>query len=103
MSIFVNGVLISEWAVSKTTTYTITSSDYTILCNATSAGFTVTLPTAVGITGKIYKIKKTDATGNDVTVEGNGTETIDGQLNKLLNAQYQSISVQSDGTNWNII
>lgn len=103
MSIFVSGILIYDWSVTKTTTYTITNSDYTILCDASSAGFTVTLPTASGITGKIFKIKKTDATGNDVTVEGNASETIDGQLNKILNAQYMSITVQSNGTSWYII
>ena len=38
-----------------TGTYTIGSDDYLVDC--TSGTFTVTLPTAVGIAGKIYVIK----------------------------------------------
>ena len=38
-----------------TSTYTVTSSDYFV--DATSGTFTVSLPTAVGVSGKIYQIK----------------------------------------------
>ena len=42
--------------VAVTGTYTIVPDDYLVDC--TSGTFTVTLPTAVGIAGKIYNIKK---------------------------------------------
>ena len=84
--------------VEKTATYTITASDYTIDCTANT--FTVTLPTAVGITGRIYNIKNS-GTG-EITVEGDGTETVDGNLNLTL-SQYDGVSLQSTGSNWIII
>lgn len=81
--------------VAKTTTYTITDSDY--LINCTSGTFTVTLPTAVGIVGKTYIIKNS-GTGT-ITLDGNGTETIDGALTFTL-TQYVSVTVVSNGANW---
>ncbi|MFN9952855.1 MAG: hypothetical protein ACK55I_07130, partial [bacterium] len=41
--------------VEVTSTYTVTSDDYAV--EATSGTFTINLPTAVGIEGKIYQIK----------------------------------------------
>jgi hypothetical protein len=89
--------------VNKTGAYTATANDHTITCNATSATFTITLPTAVGISGRIYVIKKIDSSGNAITVDANASETIDGTLTKSLNFQYESITIQSDGTNWYIL
>lgn len=87
----------------KTANYTITSTDSVILANATTAPFTVTLSTAVGCAGRQYTIKKTDVSANAVTVDGNAGEAIDGNLTHALNAQYQSITIVSNGANWFII
>ena len=54
--------------VTKTGAYTATAADYTSLCNATSAGFSVTLPAAAGITGRVYLVKKIDSSANVVTM-----------------------------------
>lgn len=88
--------------VVKTANYTA-ADDSVILCDATSAGFTITLPSAASSTSRKYEIKKTDSTSNVVTVDANASETIDGSLTKLLESQYQSISIVSDGSNWFII
>ena len=88
---------------STTTALTLTSSHYTVLCNASGGTFTITLPTAVGISGRIYNIKKTDSSGNAILIDGNGVETIDGDLTKSLNLQNESITIQTDGSNWYII
>lgn len=91
---------------SKTANYTLTASDDLILANSSGGAFTLTLPTAAGITGKVYHIKKTDstfATANAITIDGNGSETIDGDLTTTLNTQYESISIVSDGTNWQML
>jgi hypothetical protein len=85
--------------VSATATYTITATDYTVNCTTNS--FTVTLPTAVGIAGKIYVIKNSGI--GTITVDGNGTQTIDGSLTAVLSIQYESITIQSTGTNFIII
>ncbi|MCM8797615.1 MAG: hypothetical protein NC923_07080, partial [Candidatus Omnitrophica bacterium] len=87
----------------KTTNYTLTATDSTILGNANSGAITLTLPTTSGITGRIYTIKKIDSSTNAVTVDGYGSETIDGAATYSLSAQYKYVTIQSDGTNWVII
>ena len=85
---------------SQSTTYTILSTDYVVLCDASSAAFTVTLPTAVGATGKRYYIKKTDSSANAVTIDGDGSETIDDSTARVLASQYDSVGIVSDGSEW---
>lgn len=85
---------------SKTVNYTITANDYTITGDATGGNITFTLPTAVGIAGVMYVVKKMDATGNSVIIDGNGAETIDGATTLSITVQYTSVMLQSDGTNW---
>lgn len=88
--------------VTKTTTYVVTLLDHVILCNASGGAFTVTLPTAAS--GKIvYHIKKIDSSSNAVTVDGNGSETIDDELIKIISIQHNSMMVVSDLSNWHII
>lgn len=89
--------------VSKTTTYTATAADYLILCSAAGGAWTLTLPTAVGIAGKPYSIKKTDATGLAITVDANGSQTIDGALTQVITEQYTTLTIVSDGANWVIL
>ena len=84
--------------VGITTTYSISSDDYFIEC--TSGTFNVTLPTAVGSAGKIYVIKNSDT--GVITVDTTSSETIDGVLTKTLN-QYDSVILESNGTNWVIV
>lgn len=87
----------------QTTTYsvTVTSGTFIVLCNTTSGAFTVTLPTAVGNTGTLI-IKKT-AGSAALTVDGAGTETIDGGLTAVVNRVEESITLVSDNSNWLII
>jgi len=93
-------VLSRPTVASVTTTYTATDLDSLILCDATAGAFTVTLPAVAGVSGKKLTIKKTDASGNAVTVDGNGAETIDGAATKSLASQYKYISVISNGAGW---
>ncbi len=79
---------------------TITTNDTMLLCNATSGAFTVTLPTAVGNRGKIFHIKKTDSTGNIVTVDAKNDELIDGDETADITLQYESISIISSNSRW---
>jgi uncharacterized protein YaiE (UPF0345 family) len=82
---------------------TITAADYTLVCDATAAGFTVTLPAAATNTGRIFNIKKVDSSVNAVTIDGNGAETIDGAATLAITTQWTSIKVQSTGTAWIVI
>jgi hypothetical protein len=64
-------------------------------------GKTVTLPTAVGNDGKRFTIKLTVAgTG---TVAADGIETIDGAATYPLAAQWNAVTVVSDGAQWLIV
>ena len=80
---------------------TLGSTDHTTLCDCTSNAITINLPAAVA--GTRYEIKKTDATSNAVTIDGNGSETIDGATTITINSQYESVTIVCDGTNWFIV
>jgi hypothetical protein len=91
---------------SKTGAYTVTTGDEgdMILCNATSGAFTVTLPAAATAgDGFAVRIKKTDSSTNAVTIDGNGSETIDGQTTYILYNQYDSAHLVCDGSNWHVM
>lgn len=80
---------------------TLDADNNVALCDCTSNAITINLPAAA--TGQQYHIKKIDATANTVTIDPNGTETIDGSLTKVISTQYDSITVVSDGSNWFIV
>jgi hypothetical protein len=98
---YVNGFVAN--VVTKTGTYTAAVSDYVILCDASGGAFTVTLPAASGVTGLVLHVKKTDSSGSAVTIDGNSTETIDGDQTIDLLLQYESVTLVSDGTSWHIL
>jgi len=66
-----------------------------------TAGFTITLPSAVGNKSTIV-IKKTAAL-NTLTVNTTLSQTIDTSLTALLTRQHESITLVSDNINWIII
>jgi len=96
---FVQNALNARAISTKTTTYSVLATDYTILGDATTASFTITLPTASTVTGQVFNFKKIDASANTVTIAG----TIDGVTNKIISTQYNGFSVQSNGTAYFIL
>jgi hypothetical protein len=80
---------------------TLGSTDHVVLCDCTSNAITINLPAAQS--GRQYHIKKIDSSSNTVTIDGNGAETIDGALTQVISAQYESITIVCDGSNWHII
>lgn len=86
--------------------YTVQPDDYILLGNATSAGFTITLPavaageSAVDDTGRVLIVVKTDSGGNAVTVDGASSETINGSANVALSAQYACVQFFCTGSAW---
>lgn len=101
-------------AVAMVSTYAVVSIDDTdspytasygelVLCDATSGAIVVNLPAAASNAGKQINVKKIDSSENTVTVDGNGSETVDGQATQVLSAQYENITTVSDGTNMVII
>lgn len=85
--------------VAKTGTYGVAATDYTVDC--TSGTFTVTLETAT-TAGQIHNIKNT-GTGI-ITIATTSAQTIDdGASGSITLAQYDNLTVQSDGANWIIL
>lgn len=70
-----------------------------------STAATLTLPTAAGITGRTYHIKNSSLTGPTpvLTVATTSSQTIDGLTTWTLNGLYQTVTIVSDGSNWNIV
>jgi len=95
----IQGTGFNQAYLARTTTYTAATNDYVIDC--TSGTFTVNLFTAVGNTGRILIIKNS-GTGT-ITVDPNGTQTIDGATTQTLSTQYSRVHIISDGANWKII
>lgn len=87
--------------VSKTTAYTVVLSDFLVKGDTTSGAFTVTLFASSGNAGKELVIKNLGA--SNLTIDGNGSETIDGSLTKVLTNKYSSINIICDGTGWVIV
>ena len=84
----------------KTTTYTLTSTDDVILADASGGSFTLTLPAAAGVSGKIYYIQKTAGSlTQTVTIAG----TIGGFTNRKLTFADELIVLYSNGTDYDII
>lgn len=96
----------SAGVLSKTANYTVVAADKgaLILCDATGGPFTVTLPAAAAAgAGFEIAIKKTDSSINAVTVDGDGSETIDGATTFVLDEQYEEVTIRSDGAGWAVV
>jgi hypothetical protein len=75
----------------KTTTYAATANDDIVLCDATAGS------------GMVVTVKKTDSSANAITIDANGSETIDGVTTKSLSSQYNSLTVACSGSAWSVI
>ncbi len=74
-----------------------------IECDASSAAFTVTLPAAASHDGRVIYVKKTDSSSNAVTIDGNGSETIDGATTVDVLLQYECLQLVCNGTGWSVV
>ncbi len=82
---------------------TLDSSHYVLLCDTTDAPFTVTLPPVAEHLGRPYEIKNIGSTGNAVTVDGDGDETIDDGATAIISTRNASITIVGHITGWYII
>jgi len=81
---------------------TATQGESVVLCDCTSNAITVNLPTAVGNTAK-FTIQKTDGTANAVTIDGSGSQTINGSLTAVLRVPDVSVDLVSNNANWRVV
>lgn len=83
-------------AVAQSTAYTASVGDF-VIGDASSAGFTVTLPAATA--GAVVSVKKVDSSVNGILVAP-PSGTIDDVATVAINTQWQSQDFFSDGTSW---
>jgi len=91
--------------VTVTGTDTLDSGDYnkTILCSGTSSDYAIALPTAVGITGVWFDFVGVSGLTKIVTVNANGSETINGLTVDRPFTSRGGFRIISDGANWQVV
>ena len=99
---FIGGIFLSRIR-SVTGTAVVAAGDSILLADATAGAVTVPLPAAADNEGRTITVKKIDASVNTVTLDGDGSETIDNAATKVISTQYASVSVVSDGAEWWIV
>lgn len=87
-------------AVTSTATgITLGETHSNVIVSAT--GQTITLPALSGIEGREYIIKLTAA--GSCTIDGNGSENIDGAATYTLSAQYKYVKVVAGASEWHVM
>jgi hypothetical protein len=81
--------------------YTVEPEVFWVRVDASGGAVTVTLP-PVGVTGRPIGIMKSDASANAVTVDGSGSETIEGAATQSLPSQYDAFLLRDNGTSWDL-
>lgn len=98
-------LLVAEATVAKSANYTVVAADRgkMILADATGGSFTITL-TAAATLGNDFPIviKKVDSSANTVTIDADGSETIDGKTTLVLTQQWQGVKLRCTGGAWQI-
>lgn len=90
--------------VSKSSDYPLTLSDFCVEGDASAAQRTLTLPAASSSTGKVYSLRKLDASANTVVIARTGADTIDGAAsNVTLSFQNEGRMLICDGSGWKTI
>ena len=70
-----------------------------VLVDTTAGSVTLTLPKAAVMQGRVVVFKKLIA-ANTLTLDADGTETIDGATTLAWTTQYLAHRLLSDGTQW---
>ncbi len=82
----------------------VLATDFEIRGSSGGAGIALQLPTAVGIAGRRYVIRKVDAPAFPVTITALVGEFLDGVLAVLaLGVQWETAEIVSNGVGWDIV
>lgn len=92
-----------KWTpTSKTANYSANPGEF-VLGDTTGGAFVVTLPDATTCTGQAVQVKKTSTDGNQLQVATTASQTIDGSLTQEWTDPKTTLTVVSDGSNWQIV
>lgn len=89
---------------SKSADFNVASTEfnYTYLIDASGGTVTATLPAAADVfAGFTVRFKPTDVS-NIITLDGNGSETIDGATTRTIDVVDKVVQITCDGSNWQI-
>lgn len=91
-------------AVSKSANYTVTTSDRLINVDTSGGNVTLALPALSGVTiNTVYSAVKAVSGSNNLVIDPNGAETIEGASTYTLTALYSRIDFYSNGSEWKVI
>jgi len=99
---FAGGITHNRAAITAAT-YTILVTDYYIGADTTSNVITLTLPAAATAgSGKTYVVKDEGGNSavNGITIDGAGSETIDGVASTSIVSPYGALNLYTDGVGW---
>ncbi len=99
----VRGSMATNYRAFAANTTADISDNILVFTGATAA--TLTLPTAVAITGRTYQIKNASLTGPTpvLTIATTSAQTIDGLTSWSLTGLYQTVTLVSNGSNWHVV
>jgi len=92
--------------IAKTANYTIVGGDddYVLTMDASGGARTFALTAAATLgDGFVVTLKKIDSSSNTLVIDGNSSETIDGELTVTLSTQYETTTLICDGSNWHTV
>lgn len=95
-----------EEVLTKTAAYTIVAANARalILADVSGGAFTITLPLGSTVfAGFAVIVVKSDSSANAVTVDGNGSEKINGVSTRSLTVRYQTEKYMWDGAEWKML
>lgn len=90
----------TEKIETRKSSYTLSELDGTAICDASQQSFSILLPQAETVRGKIYEFKKVDSSENTVTISSLSGETIDGASGLILENENDSYTLRSSGSGW---
>jgi len=85
------------------TTYAVLTGDCILRADCTAGVVNFDLPAASTVTGRIFYLKKVDSTSNYLNINAFGSDLIDGFSAQYENVQYESFTLASNGSGWDIL
>lgn len=81
----------------------ITAADDWLEVDSAAGPYTITLPTSVGLGGKVFYFKKITSDTNLITIDPAGAETIDGDPTATFDLQWTEFGLFSNDVNWRLL
>lgn len=106
LNMAINPAVVSTTAIDDTDSpYTVLDADRVILVDCSGGAVTLDLPAAATATGRVIAVKDSsgDAATNNITIDGNASETIDGSATYVFSSNYLAAAFLSTGTEWLVI